>query len=197
MPDRVHTKWFSVLGLRSGPASNARRATDPVKARYTELRSLSFLMHPAAATAASLEPGPPEGNAAVLRLRGRLDVYSVAAIWDAALAALDARPRSPVIIDATAVEYCDGAGIALLVDLLRQRPAGEVEIENLKPTFDALLKQFDPARLKHDLDPEPRRGSSIEEIGGIASEIARDTRNQIAFVGETTLALIDAARHPR
>ena len=46
-------------------------------------------MRQAAATAASLEPGPPEGNAAVLRLRGRLDVYSVAAIWDAALAALE------------------------------------------------------------------------------------------------------------
>src|SRR3954453_3468647 len=87
---------------------SARRATDPVKARYTRSRSPSFLMRQAAATSASLEPGPPEGNAAVLRLSGRLDVYSVAAIWDAALAALDSHPRSPVIIDAAAVEYCDG-----------------------------------------------------------------------------------------
>jgi hypothetical protein len=46
-------------------------------------------MRQAAATAASIEPGPPEGNAAVLRLSGRLDVYSVARIWDAAVAALD------------------------------------------------------------------------------------------------------------
>jgi phospholipid/cholesterol/gamma-HCH transport system permease protein len=83
------------------------------------------------------------------------------------------------------------------VDLLRQRPAGEVEIENLKPSFDALLKQFDPARLRQDLDPEPRRGSSIEEIGAIASDLARDTRDQIAFIGETMAALVDAARHPR
>jgi anti-anti-sigma regulatory factor len=130
-------------------------------------------------------------------LSGRLDASTIRDLWQQALRAVaDTRARR-IVVDARAVEYCDGAGIALLVDLLRQRPAGEVEIENLKPTFDALLKQFDPARLKQDLDPEPRRGSSIEEIGGIASEIARDTRNQIAFVGETTLALIDAARHPR
>jgi len=133
----------------------------------------------------------------VLSLSGRLDASTIRDLWQQALRAVaDTRARR-IVVDARAVEYCDGAGIALLVDLLRQRPAGEVEIENLKPTFDALLKQFDPARLKQDLDPEPRRGSSIEEIGGIASEIARDTRNQIAFVGETTLALIDAARHPR
>src|SRR4029079_13969101 len=108
--------------------------------------SAASTMHQAAATAATVEPGPPEGNAAVLRLSGRLDVYSVAAIWDAALAALTAHPRAPLIIDARNVEYCDGAGIALLVELLRRpRPTeAAVSVRGLQERFQRLLQQFDP-----------------------------------------------------
>ena len=57
-------------------------------------------MPPPPATAASLQAGPPEGNAAVLRLSGRLDAYSVGSLWNEALAALAARGAVPVVIDA-------------------------------------------------------------------------------------------------
>jgi phospholipid/cholesterol/gamma-HCH transport system permease protein len=133
----------------------------------------------------------------VLSLSGRLDASTIRDLWQQALRAVaDARARR-IVVDAAGVDYCDGAGIALLVDLLRQRPDGEVAIENLKPRFDALLKQFDPARLRQDLDPEPKRGSSIEEIGAIAAQIARDTRDQVTFIGEATMALADVVRRPR
>src|SRR3954470_16317029 len=103
MPDRKHTKGFRtpVLALSSRRQHVARQ----IQSKHGTLGqgSPSFLMRQAAATAASLEPGPPEGNAAVLRLSGRLDDYSVSAIWDAALASLESHHRSPVIIDAAAV----------------------------------------------------------------------------------------------
>src|SRR5206468_2772050 len=67
---------------------------------------------------------------------------------------------------------------------------------NLKPAFSALLKQFDVEVLDHDLDPEPKRGSSIEEIGEIASGVGHDMFEQVSFVGETMAALAYAVRHP-
>jgi phospholipid/cholesterol/gamma-HCH transport system permease protein len=131
-----------------------------------------------------------------LSLAGRLDASSLRGLWERAReAVVAARPR-PVVVDASGVEYCDGAGIAMLVDLERQREPGEVRIEHLAPRFAALLAQFDPVRLAHDLDPAPARRSSIEEIGMIAAGIGHDMREQVAFVGEASLALLDALRRP-
>lgn len=137
------------------------------------------------------------GGQRVLALSGRLDASTIRDLWQQAVAAAKDARAGRVVVDAGGVEYCDGAGIALLVDLERQRPAGEIEIRNLKPRFEALLRQFDVARLSQDLDPPPKRGSSIEEIGTIAAGIARDTRDQVAFIGETVVALALAVRHPR
>jgi phospholipid/cholesterol/gamma-HCH transport system permease protein len=131
-----------------------------------------------------------------LTVSGRLDATTIRDLWRDALGAVGAARNRRIVVDAAGVDYCDGAGIALLVDLMRQRPPGEVAIENLKPRFDALLRQFDPVRLARDLDPEPRRRSSVAEIGAIAAGIARDTREQVAFVGEAALALADVVRRP-
>src|SRR5438105_693292 len=76
---------------------------------------------PAASLAVSDVDGKRE-----LRLAGRLDAYSIAGVWPDARAALDAAPNVPVLIETSRVEYCDGGGIAMLVDLLRSAilPAG-------------------------------------------------------------------------
>jgi len=155
-------------------------------------------MHPAAATTASLEPGPPEGNAAVLRLRGRLDVYSVAAIWDAALAALDSHPRSPLIIDATAVEYCDGAGIALLVELLRRpRDSGAtVSVRGLQDRFEQLLRQFDPQGFIVRPSSPVAHTPLTERVGRETAQALTYGYDRLAFVGESAAALAGAAVHP-
>ncbi|HEY1329147.1 MAG TPA: MlaE family lipid ABC transporter permease subunit [Casimicrobiaceae bacterium] len=132
----------------------------------------------------------------VLALSGRLDASTIRDLWQrAARAVREARERR-IVVDARGVDYCDGAGIALLVDLMRQRPQGEVAIRNLEPRFEALLRQFDPGRLSQDLDPEPKRRPAVEEIGAIAADIGRDMRQQVAFVGEATAALFDAVLHP-
>jgi phospholipid/cholesterol/gamma-HCH transport system permease protein len=132
----------------------------------------------------------------VLALSGRLDASTIRDLWQqAARAVREARARR-IVVDARGVDYCDGAGIALLVDLMRQRPRGEVAIENLQPRFEALLRQFDPERLSQDLDPVPKRRSSIEEIGAIAASIGRDIHEQVSFVGEATAALADVVRRP-
>jgi len=132
----------------------------------------------------------------VLALTGRLDARTLPTIWEAARRAVAEVPTKPVIVDASAVEYCDGAGAALFVDLLRHEREAKLEVVNLKPAHATLLKQFDPKILEHDLDPEAVRGPAIEEIGREAYKVWHDVKVQISFIGETAAALLFAARNP-
>src|SRR5437867_8331521 len=93
----------------------------------------------------------------ILALTGRLDATTLPELWASARRAADEAASKPLIVDASGIEYCDGAGVALFVELLRRRRDGGVQVANLKPAFAALLQQFDPAVLEHDLDPEPPR----------------------------------------
>jgi phospholipid/cholesterol/gamma-HCH transport system permease protein len=135
-------------------------------------------------------------SARILALAGRLDASTIRDLWREARSALAQAAGKRIVVDAKDVDYCDGAGIALLVDLMRQRAKGEVEVRNLKPRFATLLAQFDVEVLDHDLDPAPKRDSSIEEIGEIAAGVGNDIHQQLSFIGETTAALFHALRHP-
>jgi phospholipid/cholesterol/gamma-HCH transport system permease protein len=153
--------------------------------------------HPGEAPAATLAVADA-GDRRELRFSGRLDAYSIAAVWHDALAALAAAPQRAIVIDASGVDYCDGAGIAMLIDLLRQpRAAGApTSISGLRPEFQALLDQFDPAAMQVPVEPHVARINVVAEIGRAAAITGRDIREQVAFVGETSTALWHAAKHP-
>jgi phospholipid/cholesterol/gamma-HCH transport system permease protein len=146
---------------------------------------------------ASLEVGDVDGRRE-LRLSGRLDAYSIAGVWAGARAALDAAPSKSVRIDASRVEYCDGGGVAMLVDLLRQQrgPEAAVSVVGLKPQFKTLLDQFDPVALRAPPEEHVERLHTVAEIGRAALITGRDIRTQIAFIGETSSALWYAVTHP-
>ena len=137
-------------------------------------------------------PGGPR----VLAVTGRLDATTIPELWDNVRRAAAEVPSRPILVDAAGVDYCDGAGVALFVDLLRQQREGRVEVVNLNPGIEVLLKQFDPRLLEHDLDPEPKRRPAVEEIGFAAYGVWRDLRLQVSFVGETSAALAHAVAHP-
>ena len=148
-----------------------------------------------AGTKASLEVRD-EGERRVLEVAGRLDSATLPSIWTKARRAVGEVPGRPVTVDAAGVEYCDGAGAALFVDLLRHPREGRIEVVNLKPAYEALLDQFDPKRLEHDLDPAAKRGPVVMEIGREAYGIWRDVKLQVSFIGETTAALLHAITNP-
>ena len=148
---------------------------------------------PAAALAIS---DLPDGRR-VVSLDGRLDASTVRDLWEPAHRAVTEAPTRPVVVDAGKVEYCDNAGVALLVDLVAQKREAPVEVANLKPSIQALYRQFDPQRVTQDLDPEPKRRPAIEELGRAAYAAWKDIAELITFVGELTGALADAALHPR
>jgi len=148
---------------------------------------------------AALVLRPGNGGPATIVLSGRLDAYSVGPLWDQAHEALRAHPNEAIVIDCRAVEYCDGAGVALLLDLQRRpRPSGAaVTIRGLADRFQQLLDQFDPKALAEAPAPPRPRRSRLERIGRAGVQFVDDLYAQIAFLGETASAIAHAARHPR
>jgi len=132
----------------------------------------------------------------VLALGGRLDATTIRDVWAQARRAITVASDRRILVDAENVEYCDGAGVAMLINLIQQRKAGDVQISNLKPAFETLLQQFDVQALDRDLDPPAPRRPAVEEIGVIVAGRGRDLRQQIVFIGEATAALFYAALHP-
>jgi phospholipid/cholesterol/gamma-HCH transport system permease protein len=132
----------------------------------------------------------------LIKLAGRLDAYSIAEVWPQARAALAAAAKRRVVIDAAAVDYCDGAGVAMLVDLLRQPRDAAVEVRGLKPEFKTLLDQFDPHAFVAPAEPPSPPTRTVEEIGRATAQLFRDMRTQVAFIGETSDALWYAVTHP-
>ena len=138
----------------------------------------------------------PDGRR-VLALDGRLDASTVRGVWADAHRAIAEVPTRPVVVDAGKVDYCDNAGVALLLDLVANHPGAPVEVANLKPSIQALYRQFDPQRISQDLDPEPRRRPAIEEIGRATAAAWKDIAELITFIGELTGALVHALFHPQ
>ena len=140
-----------------------------------------------------------EGSSATIALSGRLDAYTVGPLWREAHAVLRSHAREPLVIDCSRVDYCDGAGVALLVDMLRQpRAAGAVvEVRGLAERFQKLLDQFDPKALAPVGPEAPPRIPLIERLGRESARFANDLYVLIAFLGEAASALGYALRHPR
>jgi len=84
----------------------------------------------------------PDGTRRIA-VSGRLDAVTIPSIWNPAHQAV-AEAKNHVIVDAAGVEYCDGVGAALFVELMRHAPDGKLEVTNLRPAFQTLLNQFDP-----------------------------------------------------
>lgn len=142
-----------------------------------------------------------EQTAGELRMvfTGRLEADSVESVWKPALEALGRHPLLPVDVDAAAVRSADGAGIALLLDLLRQpRPdTAAVRIAGLQPRYQALLDQFDPARFRSAAPVPARRTPLAETMGRGSARFGQQILDALAFVGEASAALVGALMHPR
>ena len=148
---------------------------------------------------AALALQPDAGGLATIALSGRLDAYSVGPLWGEARAAVRANPRAKLVVDCSRVEYCDGAGVALLVDLLRQpRPAGaEVVVRGLADRFQSLLDQFDPKALAPGTGGASPRPPLLERVGRAGVRFYDDLYALVAFLGEAAAALAYAVRHPQ
>ncbi len=148
----------------------------------------------------TLHEGMSKEGLLTLTMEGSLDSESTGQVWREAMRILErGGSNRGIILDASRMDYCDGSGIGLLLELRRrQQSAGsELKIQGLKEEFQRLLDVFDPADFKDFHDEKPRGVNTIDEIGRATVNVWEDTRTLIAFVGELGVALVLALFHPR
>jgi len=140
----------------------------------------------------------PDAATRGLELAGWLDAYSLGPVWTEAQRALARNPDRAIVVDCSRVEYCDGAGIAMLVDLLRteRAPEAAVRIQGLREGFQRLLDQYDPAEFRARPPSRATRMSPIERLGRFGRAVGLGTYELIAFVGESVTALAHALKRP-
>ncbi|MCX7048924.1 MAG: ABC transporter permease [Candidatus Sumerlaeota bacterium] len=143
------------------------------------------------------ESGP---ETASLTLTGRLDSYTIGSVWrqvDQRIT-FEGRPGA-IIFDASALTYCDGAGIALILDLqVRQRRSkGQLDIRGLAPEYRALLNLFESDDKWRQADNRASfEWQTAEDVGAGTIQLLRDMRAILAFVGEMASHLAIAIVRP-
>jgi phospholipid/cholesterol/gamma-HCH transport system permease protein len=132
-------------------------------------------------------------------ISGRLDSTSTGSIWENAIEALSPASSKRVVVDASGIDYCDGTGIGLLMDLHRhqRRVGGDLEIKGLRAEFQKLVDQFDPADFETSHIEKPEKAKLTEEVGRATFTVWGNIHTQISFLGELIVALIYAAGNPR
>jgi phospholipid/cholesterol/gamma-HCH transport system permease protein len=134
-----------------------------------------------------------------LALRGRLDAATTARIWASALRSVDEAACDLVVVDASAVDYCDGAGVGLLFEIERRQASrgAAAEVRGLSGRFRALLDQFSLEDLVRPVHGEPERSPILAEVGRASYGLWQDLRVLVSFVGEMCVAVVWAVGHPR
>ena len=149
-------------------------------------------------TSVELRAEGPRENSLKMIFTGQLDAATTGTVWRRAETTVKNAKAKDVVVDASGIDYCDGAGIALLVHLrnLQNNAGGTLQIDGLRPEFASLLDDFVPASLAEPTSRRSRRGA-VEEIGEAVVEIWRDIQILVSFVGELSVALVRAMMNPR
>jgi phospholipid/cholesterol/gamma-HCH transport system permease protein len=134
-----------------------------------------------------------------LAISGRLDSMTTGKVWRETIEILKRSSARLIVVDASKIDYCDGSGIGLLLDVRRrqQRTGGKVEIRGLQEEFQRLLDAFDPSEFKAPEEERSKAGDLPEEIGRATVTVWEDTRALISFVGELCVALMYGISRPR
>ena len=138
----------------------------------------------------------PDG-ALILSINGALDSTSTGRAWRHALHLLTEHQPTRLIVDASHLTYCDGAGAALLLELRRhQRNRRQIyEIHSLDPAYDALLDLYGRGENERPQPLAPSE-SPVVQIGRASAAVWNDLIVLIEFVGQLSAALASAARRP-
>ena len=134
-----------------------------------------------------------------LTLRGRLDADSTGRIWTPVMKAARGAEGQRLIIEAAQVDYCDGAGAGLLLELSRRQVLshGGFEILGLKKDIRQFVDMLDPGMPPPDKPGGASWRSMAVDIGHAAADVLGGIRDHVSFIGELSAALVGAVLHPR
>ena len=127
----------------------------------------------------------PDGHARVV-LRQRLDAVTTVDCWNLLEKLLRPANIKTLEVDASGLEFCDGAGMALLhyLNLGKMTPAATVSVVGLEAGLEKLFLGFTAADYEA-FRPHlrPRKASLPEEVGDAMARVAADLYEQVAFLG--------------
>jgi len=149
-------------------------------------------------TKATFDFQEEDPDRARLILRGRLDRDTTAPIWQASMQRLGRSRPEKLLVEAGEVDYCDGAGIALLVELTRLQAKSQrhIEIRGLQPRFRQLMALFE---VDHMVTPPERAGTLsqfVHHVGGAVVNAAHGSFAQVSFTGEVVVKLLKTVARP-
>jgi phospholipid/cholesterol/gamma-HCH transport system permease protein len=128
----------------------------------------------------------PDGLAHLI-LRGRLDAQTVPSCWNDLERGLHARKVQSLEVDASNLQVCDGAGLALLryVNMGRMTPGATVSVLGLEADLDKIFREFTAEDYEAFRPPRLMKCHSLpEEMGSGIRRAATDLREQVAFLGD-------------
>ena len=144
------------------------------------------------------EVHPSVNGLVMVRLVGGLDVHTMGELWRE----LETQLR-PVRVEALAVQAGDlevrgGGGLALLRYLKTGgfTPKAVVTLHGLKPEVEQILNLFAGQGQEHHQAGQRQPASVAQKIGTATRELARDLREQVAFVGCMAGELAATLVHP-
>jgi len=133
----------------------------------------------------------PDGCIRVV-LRGRLDAQTAVACWNVLEQRFGTVKIKVLQVDAAGLQFCDGAGLALLryLNMGKMTPSATVSILGLEPELEKLFLGFTSGDYEAFRSPAWAKNHSLpEEVGESVNLAAADLREQVAFLGNIVASL--------
>lgn len=149
---------------------------------------------------ASFQLSAPSAGAATLSLSGRLDAQATTQIWQELESRFREAPLAALQINAAGVEYCDGAGLALLHAMSLGGlvgPATQVTVQGLRPELFKLFQKFTAQDYQQNRPQPPVRTPVTQEVGQATVKLAEHLQEELSFIGEASLGLVNNLRRPK
>lgn len=136
-----------------------------------------------------------EKDCLTVNLPRHIDIKNVSDIWTKVVSEQKSQKPKLLVINAEQMEYCDGAGIALLTELerLQQNDKHEYRIEHLQEHINNLLHEL---RTNQTERPQKPQDPSLLESTGISLvNYFKELRQTIAFIGQLIVIIYKEFRH--
>src|SRR5271169_1540491 len=133
----------------------------------------------------------PDGYARVT-LRGWLNAETTVACWNKLERDLRGAKISTLEVDASGLQLCGGAGLALLryLNMGKMTPKASVSVIGLEPGLDKLFRGFTAEDYEAFRPSERIKCQSLPtETGTAVRHVAADLREVVAFIGEIAAKL--------
>lgn len=133
-----------------------------------------------------------------LKFSGRLDSERVAEIWRGVVGQVRRAAPPRLVLQLEGLESCDSAGLGLLHELrlIQTARGGEALLRGGAEDILTRLARHDPAPPGTAPDSASPLVRAMEELGRMGSDLVRDLRDTIRFLGELSVSLLDAFRRP-